>query len=103
MGLKYFFPAIGNLVFLNFYAGAGLKYYFVENQNNFDSHRKTIKRNGLGAVGELGFITTIYDHLILDFFVSYSLKSFGTPSGDRGDGRLKLTGVNVGGGIGYMF
>lgn len=106
LGGKYFFPSYGKIIPLNFYAASGMKYYFLRNHNHSDEVRKKIYRRGIGAVIELGVIATIADSFIFDVFASYSFKTFGRKSYSnpaveyRG---LKVSGFNIGAGIGYKF
>jgi len=106
LGLKYFFPSVGCRVPVNFYAGAGMKYYFVHTHNDSDLVQKNINRNGMGGIVEAGFIAPIAHHFLLDLFVSYSMKTFGATSTSipsvEGTG-MKVGGLNVGAGIGYQF
>ncbi|MBS0626588.1 MAG: hypothetical protein JSS09_00065 [Verrucomicrobia bacterium] len=106
LGSKYFFPSLGQTVPINFYLAAGMKYYFVHTYNNSSYARNTINKNGLGGIVETGFIATIYHHLILDLFGSYSFKSFGAPSVSdtaiKGIG-LNVSSINIGVGLGYKF
>lgn len=105
-GVKYFFPALALPSGPNFYAAAGMKYYFLRTHTDADLAKRTIDKNGMGGVVEAGLISSLCDGVVLDVFVSYSFKTFGAPSSSdpaiQGTG-LNLNSVNVGGGIGYMF
>lgn len=106
LGLKYFYPLPCQQMPLNFYLAGGMKYYFVHTHNHSDQVKKTMDRKGLGGVLEVGFLTTIKNHLVLDLFVSYSFKSFGAPSHSTPAVKMtgmNISGVNIGGGIGYQF
>lgn len=106
IGLKYFYPLPCQQMPLNFYLAGGMKYYFVHTHNHSEQVIKTIDRKGIGSVLEMGFFTRIKNHLVLDLFVSYSFKSFGAPSHSTPDVKmtgLNISGVNIGGGIGYQF
>lgn len=106
LGLKYFFPALGNCVPVNLYLAAGMKYYFVHNRNKGKSIRHDINVNGMGGMVEAGAIAVLWKHLVLDLFVSGSFKSFSPPSisrpGVKGTS-LNVSSINAGGGIGYKF
>lgn len=106
LGLKYFFPSFGCENPFNFYAAGGMKYYFLRNRNHSHHVQRKINRSGMGGVLEVGCITLIQDHLILDLFTSYSFKTFRAPSSKdlsiKTSG-LNVSGLNVGAGIGYQF
>lgn len=106
LGIKYFLPSFSCRLPGNFYAGGGMKYYFLYTHNHSDTVRRYINRNGMGGVGEIGFITNIKNNLILDIFTSYSSKSFDAPSSSNPavEGTdLNVSGFNIGAGIGYRF
>lgn len=106
LGIKYFLPTFKGMLPINFYAGAGLKYYFIHTHNNGDYTRNTIDKSGLGGVWEAGFIATLFKHFVLDFFVSYSLKTFDPPSISNPSieaAQLDISGINAGVGLGYCF
>ncbi|MDR3624072.1 MAG: OmpW family outer membrane protein [Chlamydiales bacterium] len=106
LGLKYYLPSLCFKLPLTCYVAAGMRYYFVHTHNDSNVVQQVIDRSGVGAVVETGVMTAIYDHIILDLFVSYSFKYFRAPSIDNlaveGVG-LNVGGVNVGMGIGYEF
>lgn len=92
---------------MNFYVGSGMKYFFVYNYTDSDYVKKHVYANGMGGGVETGFTTTVIKHLVFDIFASYSFRTFGAP--DLSDypavipTGMNISGVNVGGGIGYKF
>jgi outer membrane protein W len=114
LGFKYFFPAPNDIAPLNIYLGGGMKFYFVRSYDhrhkNHDLQNRIQKRddrNGMGAVVEIGCLTSLYDPLILDAFFSYSFKVFGATTSIIDDTieikGINVNGANVGVGIGYQF
>lgn len=106
VGIKYFFPTLNLPLCPNFYAAAGMKYYFAHVHNDSDLVKRSIDRHGLGGVVEVGFISRFCDSLILDAFVSYSFKTFSAHSSSNPAVQgtsLNLKTINIGGGIGYIF
>ena len=63
----------------------------------------------MGGGVETGFTTTVTKHLVLDIFASYSFGAFGAPSISPSKYPavipvgMNISGINVGGGIGYKF
>jgi outer membrane protein W len=103
LGLKYIYSV--NQYF-GLYGGAGFKYFFVKAINRSTVLNRTIHRNGLGGVLELGTLFCITHHLILDVFGSASFKNFHGPKHHSTNVRpenLQVGGWNVGAGIGYKF
>lgn len=106
LGAKCFFPPIGACVPVTFYAGGGMKYYWLKTHNSSEYVKQTIKKQGMGGVVEVGALAPIDGHWLVDFFVSYSFKSFGAPKSDNPaivSTGVNIGGVNVGAGIGYGF
>jgi len=109
LGLKYFFPDLGTVAPVNFYVASGMKYFFVYNYTDSDYAQKNVYANGMGGVVETGFTSTVMKHLVLDIFASYSFRTFGAPSISSSKypavipTGMNISGVNVGGGIGYKF
>lgn len=107
LGLKFFFPAIGSVAPVNFYIGSGMKYFFVYNYTDSDYVKRNIYAHGMGGVVETGFTTTVIEHLVFDVFASYSFKTFQAPSLSKYPAveptSMNISGVNIGGGIGYKF
>ena len=105
LGLKYFFPAIGTTAPVNFYIGSGMKYFFIYNYTDSDYVKRNLYANGMGGVVETGFTTTVMKHLVFDVFASYSFKTFDAPSLSKYPAveptKTNMSGINVGGGIGY--
>lgn len=106
LGVKYFLPAICQRVPINFYAAAGMKYYFVHNHNHSNIVKKTINKRGMGGTLEVGCLATLSCHLVVDLFAAYSFKSFGASSSSNPAVKmtgLDLGGLNIGAGFGYKF
>ena len=106
LGLKYFFPALGDPIPVTFYVASGMKYYFVHTHNKSHFVQKNIHVNGMGGMVESGVIAVFREHLVFDLFVSGSFKTLGPPSvsGSSSKGsRLNVSSINAGGGIGYKY
>lgn len=106
LGLKYFFPKVNLCEPLNFYVGAGMKYFFLHTNNNSEFIKNTINKKGLGAVAEGGFLLHLTDCLLLDVFSSYSYKRFDAPKCVEPSvkkARLDLSNINAGVGVLYRF
>jgi len=107
LGLKFFFPPLGTVAPVNFYLGTGMKYFFVHNYTDSDFVKRNIDVNGMGGVVETGFTTTVVEHLVFDVFGSYSFRTFGPPNLSKYPAVeptvMNISGINIGGGIGYKF
>ncbi len=106
LGVKYFFPPLGECVPVNVYVASGMKYYFVHTKNHSDYVKKRVNVNGMGGMIEVGAIGVVREHFVLDLFVSSSFRCFGAPS--ISSDTVESTGINVssinaGGGVGYRF
>ena len=106
LGLKYFFPALGTKIPVNFYIASGMKYFFVHTHNDSSFLKKNVNKSGMGGVFEAGFTTTFVKHLVLDVFAAYSLKTLSAPSISKPvveTTSFNISNLNVGLGLGYKF
>jgi len=103
LGLKWIQPICGCL---NFYLGAGPRYFFTRTRNEYPFIKRHERKNGWGGVVIGGFTYDICWGLFLDAFASWSYMKFGKPSGlpvnvsGRG---LQAGGLDIGAGIGWKF
>ncbi|MEI8365274.1 MAG: hypothetical protein WCF65_02550 [Parachlamydiaceae bacterium] len=101
-GLKWVYPHS----WLRPYIGIGLKYYFLQVHNTSDFVKEHISRNGPGCIAETGIQIFSCNHIMGDLFLSYSFKQFGAPSNHLPNVTttgLDVSGINIGGGIGFQF
>jgi outer membrane protein W len=106
LGLKYFFPALGTKIQVNFYIASGMKYFFVHTHTDSSFLKKNVNKSGMGGVFEAGFTTTFVKHLVLDVFAAYSLKTLSAPSISKPvveTTSFNISNLNVGLGLGYKF
>jgi hypothetical protein len=102
LGLQWTQPIVDHL---DIYFALAPKYYFLSVHDHNPGVVQHIDKNGCGAVGTVGFLITPCRHFFFDLFTSYSYKQFGrpdTPALVQGQ-KLQVSGLNVGGGIGYEF
>lgn len=91
---------------MSIYVASGMKYYFVHTYNHASFIENTVNADGVGAVIEAGFITKIFQCLLLDFFVSYSYKSFGAPYIPLSSVQataFDVSSLNLGIGLGFQY
>ncbi len=106
LGLKYFFPPLGETYPVNFYVASGMKYFFVHTHNHSSYVQQNVNTNGMGGVVESGLTITFIQHLVLDVFGAYSFRTFGGPEINLPNVEstgLNISNINVGLGLGYKF
>ncbi len=102
IGLKYFFKT--NRVFPYLGLGAIVAYAHINNDSKFVKRKQA--RWGVGGIAKTGFLAYATQSLFFDFFLDYTyLKmSFSHDSSKPTTNRKgDLSGLSVGGGIGYKF
>ena len=101
LGLKYLFET----KYINPYLGLGMVVAYTD----IDNHSKYVKRNqskwGVGGLIKSGFLTYLNSQWFLDLFLDYTyLKiDFNDHPNNVVNHKADISGLSIGGGIGYKF
>jgi hypothetical protein len=100
-GLKWIYPKTS----IRPYFGAGFKYYFVQLRNS-SSYVTNQAYFGAGFVAETGLQMFLAKYFMMDVFLAYSFKQFGSRIVSKTNVTstwFDVGGLNVGGGMGVKF
>ena len=90
---------------IDFYAGAGARYYFIHVKNSSDFVKRTVNKDGLGWVAQGGLLFFLNCRVCIDLFADYSSKTFDFSSTAPlvTGHKVNVGGFSAGGGIGFQF
>ena len=94
---------------LDFYLGAGLRYFNVNIHNDSDFVRRHVCANGVGGVFSGGLYYKFCNCLVFNPFIEYSCKCYGFNESNKDCAcnirrhDLDVSGFSFGAGIGYCF